>query len=126
MRDAATDGNAASSSGQIPGTGVSRTALSPANAAPKSYASSSGAFLRNSRAELWSTLCVRRRGMGFWSPKPAALRPRSRALVAVAPEPGLMLLWPAWLHHAVLPAAAARARDGTAPRVSVAFNLNLA
>ena len=56
---------------------------------------------------------------------PKGEHPRVCRFATVAPEPGLMLLWPAWLHHAVLPAAAARG-GGTTPRVSVAFNVNLA
>ena len=43
--------------------------------------------------------------------------------VEVDPAPGLMVLFPSWLLHCVLPFEPAAADDGSTYRISVAFNI---
>jgi uncharacterized protein (TIGR02466 family) len=43
-------------------------------------------------------------------------RPEKRSFVAVAPKPGMLLLWESWLRHGVDPNGAKR------PRISISFN----
>lgn len=60
----------------------------------------------------------------FLDPRPAvgvyeALGAASVSSWTIQPEPGLMLLFPSWIRHGVLPYA------GERPRISVAFNLRM-
>ena len=49
-------------------------------------------------------------------PRKKNARPENRSFVAVAPKPGMLLLWESWLRHGVEPNGARR------PRISISFN----
>lgn len=49
-------------------------------------------------------------------PRKKAARPQNRSFIAVAPKPGMLLLWESWLRHGVEPNGARR------PRISISFN----
>ena len=54
---------------------------------------------------------------GMIQPRRAGVNPLSAASIRLEPEPGLLLIWPAWLPHRVDP------NNSTETRISVSFNI---